>query len=118
MESGRRTTAAELGIELGIFLEAFFAEGTVAEGFTSSRELLLHRCLTFGKLASHRGDTSARLPTNWTGTAGKIAATFNEIVERNHDLDVQAIGNRVLRGCRYELIWQEIGYVLVGEAPG
>jgi ubiquinone/menaquinone biosynthesis C-methylase UbiE len=47
-----------------------------------------------------------------------LSKEFNEIVERNHDLDVQAIGNRVLPGCRYELIWQEIGYVLVGEAPG
>ena len=32
------------------------------------------------------GDFSVRLPGNWTGFAGKIADTFNDIVGANHDI--------------------------------
>jgi ubiquinone/menaquinone biosynthesis C-methylase UbiE len=42
---------------------------------------------------------------------------FNRLVERYHDLDVAAIGRRVLPDCHYELIWQGVGYVLVGHTP-
>ena len=31
--------------------------------------------------AFKRGDFSARLPNDWTGEAGKIADTFNDIIE-------------------------------------
>ena len=34
-------------------------------------------------MALKKGDFSARLPTDWTGTAGKIADTLNEIIELN-----------------------------------
>src|ERR1700704_6439663 len=33
--------------------------------------------------ALKKGDFSARLPLEWTGLAGKVADTFNEIVELN-----------------------------------
>ena len=32
-------------------------------------------------LAFKKGDFSARLPGDWTGEAGKIADTFNDIIE-------------------------------------
>jgi HAMP domain-containing protein/signal transduction histidine kinase/CheY-like chemotaxis protein len=34
-------------------------------------------------LALRKGDFSARLPVDWTGVAGKVADTFNEVVELN-----------------------------------
>ena len=41
--------------------------------------------------ALKRGDFSVRLPSEWTGVAGKVADTFNEVVELNermaHELD-------------------------------
>ena len=33
--------------------------------------------------ALRNGDASVRLPVDWTGTAGRIADTFNEIAELN-----------------------------------
>ncbi|MDX6289338.1 MAG: hypothetical protein QOH42_1137, partial [Blastocatellia bacterium] len=39
-------------------------------------KLLLKTLLAFKK-----GDFSARLPGDWTGEAGKIADTFNDIIE-------------------------------------
>jgi methyl-accepting chemotaxis protein len=34
-------------------------------------------------IAFKRGDFSARLPDDWTGVAGKIADTFNTVIETN-----------------------------------
>src|SRR5881398_4032980 len=34
-------------------------------------------------MAFKRGDFSARLPENWTGVPGKIADTFNTVIENN-----------------------------------
>jgi HAMP domain-containing protein/signal transduction histidine kinase/CheY-like chemotaxis protein len=34
--------------------------------------------------AFKRGDFSARLPDDWTGVAGKIADTFNDVIRTNH----------------------------------
>jgi ubiquinone/menaquinone biosynthesis C-methylase UbiE len=42
---------------------------------------------------------------------------FTDIVERHRDLDVAAIGRKVLADCYYELIWQKVGYVMVGTVP-
>ena len=36
--------------------------------------------------AVRQGDFSARLPDHWTGVAGKVADTFNEVVELNERL--------------------------------
>jgi SAM-dependent methyltransferase len=42
---------------------------------------------------------------------------FTDLVERHRDLDVAAIGRRVLRDCQYEVIWHGGGYLMVGQAP-
>ena len=34
-------------------------------------------------MAFKRGDFSARLPEDWTGVPGKIADTFNAVIETN-----------------------------------
>src|SRR5213083_2836708 len=34
-------------------------------------------------IALKKGDFSARLPVEWTGVAGKVADTFNEVIELN-----------------------------------
>src|SRR5215475_5373990 len=35
-------------------------------------------------MAFRRGDFSARLPDDWIGVPGKIADTFNAVIETNH----------------------------------
>src|ERR671921_1364450 len=45
---------------------------------TLDTKLLLKTLMAFKK-----GDFSARLPTEWTGEAGKIADTLNDIIELN-----------------------------------
>jgi hypothetical protein len=42
------------------------------------------RQLLTALVAFKRGDFSARLPDDWTGVAGKIADTFNEVIRINH----------------------------------
>jgi ubiquinone/menaquinone biosynthesis C-methylase UbiE len=42
---------------------------------------------------------------------------FTDLVERHRDLDIAAMGRRVLRDCRYEIIWAGGGYMMVGQAP-
>jgi len=48
-------------------------------------------------MAFKQGDFSARLPNYWTGVAGKIADTFNEIIERNQrmTMELERIGRVV-----------------------
>lgn len=46
-----------------------------------------------------------------------LGEPFTEIVETHRHMDVAAIGQTVLPGCRYERIWRGVGYVLVGQAP-
>src|SRR5437773_2244148 len=41
------------------------------------------RVLLTALTALKRGDFSARLPLEWTGLAGKVADTFNEVIELN-----------------------------------
>ncbi len=47
-----------------------------------------------------------------------LGIEFNAIVDRLQGLDIAALGRRVLPECRYELVWQGVGYVLVGQVPG
>lgn len=55
----------------------------------------------------------------WIVSRGlKLGDAFTDMVERHRDLDVAAIGERVLPGCRYELVWRKVGYVMVGQVPG
>src|SRR5882724_11167369 len=41
------------------------------------------RQLLSALMAFKRGDFSARLPEDWTGVSGKIADTFNAVIETN-----------------------------------
>src|SRR5438045_8785874 len=45
-------------------------------------------------MAFKRGDFSARLPEDWTGVPGKIADTFNAVIERNERMarELERIG--------------------------
>ena len=42
---------------------------------------------------------------------------FADLVERHRNIDIAAIGRRVLNDSRYEVIWRGGGYLLVGAAP-
>jgi len=73
-------------------------------------------------------DLTDRLPFRRLGLPGvnrwivsrlmHLGDDFTELVEKYRDLNVRAIGARVLPGSRYELVWMKVGYVLVGEVPG
>jgi ubiquinone/menaquinone biosynthesis C-methylase UbiE len=47
----------------------------------------------------------------------KLGDDFTDLVERHRDIDIAAIGQRVLRDSRFEIIWRGGGYVMVGQAP-
>jgi hypothetical protein len=40
-------------------------------------------------MAFKRGDFSARLPDGWTGLAGKIAGTFNDVIRMNQRMTTE-----------------------------
>src|SRR6266487_2504007 len=48
-------------------------------------------------MAFKRGDFSVRLPDDWTGVAGKIADTFNEVIAKNQrmTMELDRIGRAV-----------------------
>jgi ubiquinone/menaquinone biosynthesis C-methylase UbiE len=46
-----------------------------------------------------------------------LGYAFTDLVERNRNLDIAAIGRRVLQNCQYEVIWAGGGYLMVGQAP-
>jgi SAM-dependent methyltransferase len=46
-----------------------------------------------------------------------LGREFRDLVERHHDLDIAAMGRRVLGDSRYEPIWGGWGYVMIGQAP-
>ena len=46
-----------------------------------------------------------------------LGDAFTAMVERHRSLDVPAIAERVLPGCRFETIWRGVGYVFVGQVP-
>src|SRR2546423_875341 len=52
------------------------------------------RQLLSALMAFKRGDFSARLPEDWTGVPGKIADTFNAVIERNERMarELERIG--------------------------
>src|SRR5207249_4487028 len=53
----------------------------------------IHECdngqLLRALMAFKRGDFSVRLPDDWTGVAGKIADTFNEVIAKNQRLTLE-----------------------------
>src|SRR5918999_517605 len=50
-------------------------------GLGNEREVMLTTLTALNALK--RGDASARLPLEWTGLAGKVAETFNDVVDLN-----------------------------------
>ena len=54
--------------------------------------------------AFKRGDFSARLPNDWTGVAGKIADTFNDLIRTNQQLiqELERVGRQVGKKGRIE----------------
>src|SRR5213594_4926830 len=63
---------------------------------TNGNELQTGQLLT-ALMAFKRGDFSARLPENWTGVPGKIADTFNAVIETNERMtrELERIGRVV-----------------------
>src|SRR6266508_3742838 len=57
-----------------------------ANGSRPNSDELDSRQLLTALVAFKRGDFSARLPDDWTGVAGKIADTFNEVIGTNQRL--------------------------------
>src|ERR1700738_4144121 len=47
--------------------------------------------------AVKRGDFTARMPSNWTGTAGKVASSLNDVIESNQRLEreIRRLSKRV-----------------------
>ena len=46
-----------------------------------------------------------------------LGDAFTDLVERHRNIDIPAIGQRVLKDSRYEVIWMNGGYVMYGQAP-
>jgi SAM-dependent methyltransferase len=42
---------------------------------------------------------------------------FAGVIDSHRNIDVAAIGRRVLKDCQYEVIWRGLGYKMVGVAP-
>ncbi len=45
--------------------------------------------------AFKRGDFSVRLPDDWTGVAGKVAETFNDVIAMNQRMAREQLGDLV-----------------------
>ena len=61
-----------------------------------NNEVESRRLLT-ALMAFKRGDFSARLPDDWTGVAGKIADTFNDVIGKNQRMvqELERVGRVV-----------------------
>src|SRR5258708_3946939 len=67
--------------------DATLAATLKKEGSNGSSRVPEDLSLILGSLQTMRdGDFSVRLPGHWTGIAGKIADTFNEIVTANQQI--------------------------------
>jgi ubiquinone/menaquinone biosynthesis C-methylase UbiE len=54
----------------------------------------------------------------WIGSkVMSMGDDFSDLIERHRDIDIAAIGQRVLEDCRYEVIWRGGGYLMFGYAP-
>ena len=47
----------------------------------------------------------------------RMGDAFADVVERHRNIDIAAIGRRVLADSRYEAIWHGGGYLMTGAAP-
>src|SRR5579862_3535969 len=52
-------------------------------------EALDNRAFLTALTALKKGDFSVRLPVEWTGVAGKVADTFNEVIEMNERMAIE-----------------------------
>ena len=52
---------------------------------SATPDVLDERRLLTALNALNKGDFSTRLPTNWTGNAGRVADAFNDLAERLQD---------------------------------
>src|SRR4051794_27432868 len=66
-------------------------------GSTANGSQLDHGQLLAALVAFKRGDFSVRLPVDWTGIAGKIADTFNDVISSNERMtrELERIGRVV-----------------------
>src|ERR1700748_25410 len=73
-----------------------------ANGSRLAGDRLDEKQLLAALAAFKRGDFSVRLPDEWTGLAGKIADTFNDVIGMNQRLarELERIGQGVGKGRR------------------
>ena len=55
-------------------------------------------------VALKKGDFSVRLPVEWTGVVGKVADTFNDVIELNEKLAQELIIDRAGDGVSAALV--------------
>jgi HAMP domain-containing protein/signal transduction histidine kinase/CheY-like chemotaxis protein len=60
-----------------------------AKSSRSGRSECDNKQLLTALIAFKRGDFSTRLPDDWTGVAGKIADTFNEVIAKNQRMTME-----------------------------
>ncbi len=60
-----------------------------ANSSRSGRDECDNRRLLTALIAFRRGDFTVRLPDDWTGVAGKIADTFNEVIAKNQRMTME-----------------------------
>src|SRR5438045_8041469 len=51
------------------------------------RDAIDHKVALRVLASVQRGDFSARMPTEWSGSAGKVASAINDIIESNERLE-------------------------------
>src|SRR5215467_12567935 len=73
------------------------AKPRIRNGSRTTKSELDTRQLLAALMAFKRGDFSARLPEDWIGLPGKIADTFNAIIETNQRMthELERIGRVV-----------------------
>src|SRR5262249_50413177 len=62
---------------------------TLGDGQSAPQDVQYKRELLAALTALKKGDFTARLPVDWPGLDGKIADTFNEVIELNHRMAVE-----------------------------
>ncbi len=69
----------------------------VLQEVSLNHEVIDTACLLHALTALKKGDFSVRLPMEWTGAAGKVADTFNEVVELNERMakELERLSHRV-----------------------
>ena len=73
-----------------------------AKNTRSGRSECDNKQLLSALIAFKRGDFSVRLPDDWTGVAGKIADTFNEVIAKmiSGDYTAAQAHSAAVKGCQ------------------